>query len=113
VDEEEYQKNWRIEQSALIVFSLFLSPHLLTYDLSMLLIPIAYLFSAKMGIGADQERWLGGVLYFSATITFVYFLLGFSLVPAVMLWTMFAISQFAKRAPVGDQPGVPVIPQSC
>src|SRR5205823_11826652 len=77
VDEEEYQKNWRIEQSALVIFSLLLSPHLLTYDLSMLLIPIAYLFSGKMGIGQDEERWLGGLLYLSAMVTFIYFIIGF------------------------------------
>src|SRR5260370_27077282 len=60
---DESRTRWRIEQSALVIFSLLLSPHLLTYDLSMLLIPIAYLLSGKMYIGEEEERWLGGLLY--------------------------------------------------
>ena len=104
VNAEQYQMNWRIEQSALVIFSLLLSPHLLTYDVSMLLIPVAFLWSGKMGIGLDEERWLGGVLYLSAMITFIYFYMGFSLVPAAMLWTLFQMSQFAKRIALHDQP---------
>jgi hypothetical protein len=112
VDEEEYQKNWRIEQSALVIFSLLLSPHLLTYDLSMLLIPIAYLFSAKMHIGEEETRWLGGLLYLSAMLPRFYYVIGFSLVPAAMLWTLFKVSQFAKRSSQRDQPSKEVVLQS-
>jgi hypothetical protein len=108
----ESRVNWRIEQSALVIFSLLLSPHLLTYDLSMLLIPIGFLFSGKMQIGEQQERWVGGLLYFSAMITFVYFVIGFSLVPAAMLWTLFKMSQFAKLATRRDQPSKEVVLQS-
>lgn len=104
VDDEEYQKTWRIEQSALVIFSLLVSPHLLTYDLSMLLIPIAYLLSAKMNNGEEEERWLGGLLFLSAMLPRIYFILGFSLVPAAMLWTLFQMAQFAKRAAFRDQP---------
>jgi len=112
VDEKEYQKSWRIEQSALVIFSLLLSPHLLTYDLSMLLIPIAYLLSGKMHIGQEEERWLGGLLYLSAMITFIYYIIGFSLVPAAMLWTLFKMSQFAKQKIQRDQPSKEVALQS-
>jgi Glycosyltransferase family 87 len=97
VDEEEYQKTWRIEQSALVLFSLLLSPHLLTYDLSMLLIPIAFLLSGKLNIGQQEERWLGGLLWLSAMLPRFYYVIGFSLVPAAMLWTLFRMAQFAKR----------------
>jgi len=103
---DESRSNWRIEQSALVIFSLLLSPHLLTYDLSMLLIPIAYLLSGKMQVSAEEERWLGGLLYLSAMITFIYFLIGFSLVPVVMLWTLFKVSQFAKRLTRRDHPSL-------
>jgi hypothetical protein len=112
VDQEEYQKNWRIEQSALVIFSLLLSPHLLTYDLSMLLIPIAYLFSGKMGIGQVEERSLGGLLYLSAMVTFIYFIIGFSLVPAAMLWTLFKVSQFAKQRIQREHPTREIVLQS-
>jgi hypothetical protein len=112
VDEEESQKNWRIGQSALVLFSLLLSPHLLTYDLSMLLIPIAYLLSGKMHIGQEEERWLGGLLYLSAMITFIYYIIGFSLVPAAMLWTLFKMSQLAKQKIQRDQPSKEVALQS-
>lgn len=96
--------NWRIEYSALVLFSLLLSPHLLTYDVSMLLIPIAFLWSGKMGIGLEEERWLGGILYLAAMITFIYYIIGFSLVPAAMLWSLFQMSQFAKRTSLREQP---------
>jgi hypothetical protein len=112
VDEEQYRKSWRIEQSSLVLFSLLLSPHLLTYDLSMLLIPIAYMFSGKMHVGEQEERWLGGILYLSAMITFIYFVIGFSLVPAAMLWTLFKVSQFAKRTAQHDQPRAEAVLQS-
>ncbi len=111
-DEQEYQKSWRIEQSALVIFSLLLSPHLLTYDLSMLLIPIAFLLSGKLQIGEDEERSLGGLLYLSAMITFIYYIIGFSLVPAAMLWTLFKMSQFAKQKIQRDQPSKEVALQS-
>jgi hypothetical protein len=104
VDEEEYEKNWRMEQSTLVLFSLLLSPHLLTYDLSMLLIPIAHLLSGKMHVDQEEERWLGGLLYLSAMITFIYYLIGFSLVPAAMLWTLFKVYQFANQTARRDQP---------
>jgi Glycosyltransferase family 87 len=104
VDEAEYQRNWRIEQSAVVLFTLLLSPHLLTYDVSMLLVPIAFLWSGKMNVGQERERWLGGVLYLSAMITFIYYIVGFSLVPAAMLWTLFQMSQFAKQTAIRDQP---------
>jgi hypothetical protein len=106
VDEEGFQRNWRIEYSALVLFSLLLSPHLLTYDVSMLLIPIAFLWSGMMGIGPEEERWLGSILYLAAMITFIYFIIGFSLVPAAMLWTLFQMSQFAKRTALREQPEV-------
>jgi hypothetical protein len=103
-NEENYQKHWRVEQSALVLFSLLLSPHLLTYDLSMLLIPIAYLLSGKMHIGEEEERWLGGLLYLSAMLPRIYYIIGFSLVPAAMLWTLFKVYQFANQTARRDQP---------
>jgi len=106
VDKEDYQRTWRIEQTALVLFSLLLSPHLLTYDLSMLLIPIAYLISGKMNIGAEEERWLGGLLWLSAMLPRFYYIIGFSLVPVVMLWTLFKVSQFAKRSTEHDHPSL-------
>lgn len=104
VDEEDFQRIWRIEYSALVLFSLLLSPHLLTYDVSMLHIPVAFLWSGKMGIAREEERWLGGILYLAATATFVYHFIGFSLVPAAMLWTLFQMSQFAIRTARRNQP---------
>ena len=56
-----------------------------------------------MGIGQDEERWLGGLLYLSAMVTFIYFIIGFSLVPAAMLHRV-AIDREAssKKAAIGD-----------
>jgi hypothetical protein len=78
----------------------------------MLLIPIAFLLSGKLQIGEDEERSLGGLLYLSAMITFIYYIIGFSLVPAAMLWTLFKMSQFAKQKIQRDQPRKEVALQS-
>jgi hypothetical protein len=94
----------KIEYSAMVILTLLISPHLLTYDVSMLLIPVAFLWSGTMQIGEDKERWLGSILYLSAMITFIYYYMGFSLVPAAMLWTLFQLSRFAKRRAVQQQP---------
>jgi hypothetical protein len=83
------------EYSALVIFSVFLTPHLLTYDLSLLLIPVAFLWS--MG-KADhfEEMKIGTGVYLSAIPTFLYYFT-FSLVPAALLWALFRL---AKRSPV-------------
>jgi len=106
------ESGWRIEYSALVVLTLLISPHLLTYDVSMLLIPVAILWSGKMQVGEDEERWLGSVLYLSAMITFIYFLIGFSLVPVAMLWTLYQLSRFAKRSALRSQPRPEAVFQS-
>ncbi len=100
------------EYSALVIFSVFLTPHLLTYDLSLLLIPVAFLWSMGKappphpalspggrgeGEGADhfEEMKIGTGVYMSAIPTFLYYFT-FSLVPAALLWALYWL---AKRSP--------------
>jgi hypothetical protein len=85
----------RREYSALVIFSVFLTPHLLTYDLSLLLIPVAFLWAMGKAAGHFEEMKIGIFVYLSAIPTFLYYF-AFSLVPVALLW---ALDRLAKRSP--------------
>jgi hypothetical protein len=83
------------EYSALVIFSVFLTPHLLTYDLSLLLIPVAFLWAMGKAAGHFEEMKIGIFVYLSAIPTFLYYF-AFSLVPVALLWALYRL---AKRSP--------------
>ena len=90
-----------VEASAAVLFSLLLTPHLLVYDLSLLLLPIALLCTVPsvnattvstdaepVGQRSTTTLALGLALYGSAMAAPLYLLTGFSVVPLVLLATM-------------------------
>jgi hypothetical protein len=90
----------RYECAAAVLFMLVLTPYLLMYDLTLLLLPIACLWSSpgwRMGI----------VLYASITLVFafVYLWLDFSLVPFLALFVLSRIAG-SLQSLVLEQPAV-------
>jgi len=80
-----------VEASAGVLFVLLATPHLLTYDLSYLLIPITYVLSLP-GVENDPDILTPPVLlYLSATLSPLYVYLGFSVLPLVLLWMLHAL----------------------
>ncbi|MBN1395506.1 MAG: DUF2029 domain-containing protein [Pirellulales bacterium] len=78
------------QQTAAVLFMLLLTPHALTYDLALLAVPLANLWSAG--------HWKpAAVLYAAASVLMmpVYGAIGFSLVPVVLLATLYVLSQRA------------------
>jgi hypothetical protein len=82
------QDPWQLEQSAVVVSSLLMTPHLLTYDLSLLLIPITNLWLFRMGTNQGRKERLGIALYLFATFAPLYVLTQFSLMPFALLWVL-------------------------
>jgi hypothetical protein len=67
---------------------LLVTPHVLLYDLSLLAVPLVNLWSSA--------RWRLGVALYLATSVFaipVYDAVGFSIVPAVLLTTLFRLTR--------------------
>jgi hypothetical protein len=110
----------RIEQAAAVLFCVFASPHLHTYDAVLLLIPITLLLAT----GAQCE-WHGGridnpstqpdglaipptgattglaaILYVAGSVTFLYQAIGFSLLPAAIFGVLLYLSLHGGAAPV-------------
>lgn len=75
----------RLELFAAMIFILLLTPHLLTYDLSYLVIPIAYGLDVRQKPHLVVSALLCAVLYLFSTLTQFYLLVGFSLVPITMV----------------------------
>jgi hypothetical protein len=86
----------RREYAALVIFSVFLTPHLLTYDLALLLIPVAFLWALGKDAIHFEELKIGTVVYLSAIPTFLYYFT-FSLVPVALLWALYRL---ARRSPI-------------
>jgi hypothetical protein len=75
------------EQTAAVLFSILLTPHLLTYDLVLLAAPLVYLWSSV--------HWrFGIVVYFAASMLVIplYNTIGFSLVPMVTAVVLYRMS---------------------
>jgi hypothetical protein len=89
----------RLEASAAVIFTLLATPHLLTYDLSYLLIPIAYFLSMHHAGKEDASR-PEILLYLCATLAPLYVFLGFSIVPGVLIWVLYSLSARAAARPV-------------
>jgi hypothetical protein len=93
----------RVEASAAVVFTLLATPHLLTYDLSYLLIPVAYLLSAYR-MTRDPGFLTPAVwLYLAATMASLYWFVGVSLIPVVLLLVLGSL----RRLPVVEREAVP------
>jgi len=90
-----------MEIAAAIIFTLFIIPHLLTYDLTYLLIAVAALLSQIR----EHPCYLIPVtlVYGFTTLAPLYALSGFSLVPAALLASLYLLSRFAA-SPSFNQP---------
>jgi hypothetical protein len=75
------------EQTCAVLFMLLVTPHVLLYDLSLLVVPLVNLWSSS--------RWRLGVALYAVTSVFaipVYDAVGFSIVPVVLLVTLFRLT---------------------
>jgi hypothetical protein len=81
----------RHELSAAVIFSLLATPHLLTYDLVYLLIPITYLLSSRNPLRNAQVQNLATILYLPSTLAPLFVLISF--IPVALLWSLYLIAQ--------------------
>lgn len=79
-----------IELSAVVLFSLLLSPHLLTYDLTLLLIPILCLWLGDRG---SRAAAVGRMLFVTVSVFSLFAIWRFSLVPLVVLLGLTLLSR--------------------
>jgi hypothetical protein len=89
---------WQCEQAAAVVFTLLFTPHLLLYDLLLLLVPIVYLL--------ETSRWrqaLAIYLATSALVMPVYAWGDVSLVPFVLVAVLYRLLRHGHRT---DSAGV-------
>jgi hypothetical protein len=91
---------WRYDHSLAVVFMLLLTPHLLLYDLVLLLVPMTYLLATP--------RWRLAVLIYFATSALLMPLHAWSdlsLVPLVLLTVLYRLmlSRPGRRAPIGTR----------
>jgi len=82
----------RCEYAAAVLFVLAATPHLLLYDVSLLAVPIVWLWSSP-------EWRMGVVLWLSATVlaAFVFVGLGFSLTVILALWVLARLADPLSR----------------
>ncbi len=97
-------KDWRLKWSALTVAMLVASPHLLTYDLLLLAVPIVlvvdFLRTEQVDIPRDGVRWALLLLYFGAWPgTFIARLYHLQVSTVGMLWLLWLLA----RAPREDR----------
>ncbi len=90
-------RDLRLEQAAAVIFGVFAAPHLHTYDLVLLLIPIVYLLGWAHSPDPSIELGLAGLLYLVCSLTFAYSWIGLSLVPLVLMLTLAAIAAQARQ----------------
>jgi hypothetical protein len=82
----------RYEYAAAVLFLLAATPHLLLYDLTLLAVPILWLWSTP--------AWrLGIVLFFPATVVAAFVSLGleFNLTPLLILWVLARLAHELRR----------------
>ncbi len=92
----------RTEESTVILMVLLSMPHLLIYDLVLLLIPIGHLFSLHQDRPAVIPKWPAISLYLLTMIAPIYTTFpGFSLIPIAMLVTLGLMS--ARALGNGDR----------
>jgi hypothetical protein len=96
------RREWGIgvaqEVGTAVLFGLLMTPHLLTYDLTYLLIPITYLVSGTHVSGDPPLSWPAVLLYLGATLSPLYGFLGFSMMPILMIWALhFMVHQYSAK----------------
>jgi hypothetical protein len=91
-----------------VIFVLLVTPHLLTYDLSYLLISIAYLLSMHQ-FGKEDASRPEILLYLCATLAPLYSFLGFSIVPGVLIWVLYSLGARTSVRPVQGLQDLPPV----
>jgi hypothetical protein len=103
------------EHAAVGLFLVLAAPHLHTYDMVLLLVPIVNLLAATQARSASagtvpalalracedseprEETALGALLYVAGSITFAYHFVGVSVVPLVLVLVLCRLAMLAKR----------------
>lgn len=86
----------RMEYSAVLLFTLLAAPHLLTYDLALLL-PVCVWLCVPVGGDRPPERVaLAVALYLAGAAAPLYHFTGFSVVPLILLGGLFVLARFAQ-----------------
>ncbi len=81
--------NHRMEESAVILLVLLVIPHLLIYDLTLLLIPMVHVLALHRERDDEVPAWPAALLYGLTMLAPLYRTVpGFSLVPLAMLTTL-------------------------
>jgi hypothetical protein len=88
----------RSDEAAAVLVVLLTTPYLLTYDVSLLLVPICHFWSMRLGADRREEVAIGTLLYLSGMVTPLYTVIGFSLVPALELAALAYLSRLPGRA---------------
>jgi hypothetical protein len=95
IDRPRHPEGGLVEASAGVLFTLLSTPHLLTYDLTYILIPTTYLLSLQRSVRIDNINIIIYLLYVTTTLTPLYSFSGFSIVPIVLLWALHALSSLS------------------
>ena len=75
-----------------VIFMLLFTPHLLVYDLTLLLAPMAWLWSADDDQNAKTMRKCALGLYAAGMLPPLYLAIRFSLTPLILLWTLWKLT---------------------
>lgn len=89
----------RLEQAAALLFTVLAAPHLNTYDMVLLLLPIVHLLSWAHQPRPSAELAVAGLLYLACSITFAYPWTGFSVVPVVIVLALVNILTSTRAEP--------------
>lgn len=88
------KRDYRLEESAVTLMALLCVPHLLIYDLVILLIPIGHLFGFSRDYPEIFPAWPPTLLYVLAMIAPIYPTVpGFSVIPCAMLFTQVMLAR--------------------
>ena len=82
----------RVEYAAVGVLTVLAPPHLHTYDVVVLLVPIVLLLNLARDPRPREEAGLAVLLYLAGALTFVYTLTQASLVPLAAGFTLFRLA---------------------
>ncbi len=89
--------NHRIEESAAILMILLVIPHLLIYDLTLLMIPMVHVLVMHCQSPGDVPVWPAALLYGLTMLAPLYRTVpGFSLVPLAMFATLYILMRVSQ-----------------
>jgi hypothetical protein len=92
-----------VAESAAVLFTTLATPHLLTYDLTYLLIPIASLLALRDSDNGVLSVRIAVALYSVCMITPAFGFLGFSLVPVFLLLALRSLASAQAGQSRGDR----------